>query len=157
MYPDDSLTTWIRRLARVVRWSLVIGPICLAVTTILAIGTLGVGIYDLKITVTSESAARIRDVHARACEFEQAQSLLLRPGSRPNLPNESEGGVPFDGQSLSIPVWFTCETWCLGLIRTQSHRRFLLVVVDYDDGRQVRKILGIPHRSVTEQVEVDVP
>jgi hypothetical protein len=156
---QDRLTTGVARMARIVRWALVVSAalfVNLGTLSVLFIGSLGDCWYDLTVTVNSASATPLKEVRGMTF-FDAAKATEVLTNPKAAFEASCEEQRAFNGKSLVIDVGYTSWTYCFGLRHSDDPPRFLMLIVDYDDGKRARKLVEIPHHSVARAIVVDVP
>jgi hypothetical protein len=153
-------TNAVSRSARLIHWSFAIGGVLLAALgaiVVCGIGTLGDCVYDYKVSVKSASATPIKDVRGKAYyDIERAQEIAADPKARFSTPPNNEEAA-FDGNSLRVVGLYSCDTCCLDLIHTGAPPRFLVLIVEYPDGKRENKLVEVPPGSGTQRLAVEVP
>jgi hypothetical protein len=139
-------------------WKFTTGVVLLAtlvVLMVLAIGKLGVCYYDFKVTVTSASATPIKNVRGKAYyDLARAQEIAADPHVQFSM---RDGETAFDGKSLRVVGLYSCRSYCLDLIETGAPPPFLVLLVDYADGKRENKFVEIPEGRSTRKIAVEVP
>ncbi len=154
MNVDERLPIIIHRIARVVRWTLLVGIVVAPVLVFVGIGKMGVGAFDVRVSIHSASGSPIADARAFATmDEERARAIAANPRSR--IRDESNPEQVFDGKSLGVTVWTYSNGYCCDLWTVTSWRRFLVLIVEYSDGKRAGKVVEIPYQA--EQIAVDVP
>jgi hypothetical protein len=156
---QDWLTTGVARLAGIARWALVIGValiVNLGTLSLLFIGSLGDCWYDLTVTVNSVSATPIKEVRGMTF-FDAVKANEVVNNPRATFEAACEEQRAFNGKSLVIDVGYDSWTYCFGLWHSDNPPRFLVLIVDYHDGKRTRQLVGIPHHSVARAIAVEVP
>ena len=154
MTSDDWLTTVVRRVARVVRWTLLVGVALCVVMFAVGYGKIGVSAFPVKVWVRSASSATIVKARAfTASDEERARWIASHPRRKIESPRSED--EEFDGKSLSITVWGISETYCFDLFNSVSWQRYLVVIVEYRDGTRAATVVEIPYQA--EAVTAELP
>jgi hypothetical protein len=149
----------VARRARLVHWSFVIGVVLLATLVaivVLGFGTIGVRYYDYKVAVTSASATPIKYVRGKAYhDLSSAQEVAAHSKGRLSTPHDEE--TAFDGKSLRVVGLYDCSSYCLDLVQTGAPPRFLVLRVEYTDGKRENKVVEIPEGRSEHRIAAEVP
>jgi hypothetical protein len=155
---QDWPITGVAHMAKIVRWALVVSAalfVNLGILSLLFIGSLGDCWYDLTVTVNSVSATPIKEVRGMTFfDAAKANEVVTNPRATFEACEEQRA---FNGKSLVIDVGYTSWTYCFGLWHSDDPPRFLVLIVDYHDGKRARKLVDIPHHSIARAIAVEVP
>jgi hypothetical protein len=120
--------------------------------------SIGDGAYPLEIAVAGPSA---RSLFCAVCgnKFEaDGLARMWMKGREPATIAEWDyQAKPFTGRPFSVRVRFSSHMTGLGRVLHEGRMRALFVAVQYDDGHRGFKIVEIPHRSVSQRVDVSLP
>jgi hypothetical protein len=155
---QDGRTSGVSPRERLLRWSLA-GAVLLAILggiIVYGYGTMGVCLYDYQVFVRSASATKIKNVRGKAFyDSERAHEVAASPKAEFKLRDDKE--LHFNGKSLRVVGIYACDSCCLGLIQTGSPPRYLVLLVDYADGKRENKVVDIPPGLSTQRLLVEVP
>jgi hypothetical protein len=156
---QDWSTNGVSQRERLLRWSMA-GVALLATLggiIVFGIGKIGVCLYDYQVHVKSASVSTIKNVRGMAFEDPKAaHEVAANPKAEFSiLPDEK--GMNFNGKSLRVNGLYTCNSYCLDLIQTRSPPCYLVLLVDYADGKRENKLVEIPPGPGTQRLLVEVP
>jgi hypothetical protein len=114
------------------------------------------GVCTYTIQVHSASRAPIRTITCEAFADANEAAYNLERLLAPNTRLWSAQADPFVGQALSVDLPWTIRV-SRGRVIHDVQYRSLLVIVRFGDGRQMGKVMEIPHRDKARAVRVEFP
>ena len=121
------------------------------------------GTWHLAVTVRSASNTPIAAVSTEAFLNDEEARKTLEFLAPPESPMNSATQQPFQGDPLLVPITFGFTTRSALLYQfdgpTHQHAKLLVIVVNYQDGKRVGRLVDIPElrRGQKHELTVEVP
>jgi hypothetical protein len=113
----------------------------------------GIGFFDL--TVELRSTTPIRAVSYFNGDFDEPVRLMAERGADPEL-FDYRRAENFDGKRFVASIKFTDITTALGFERSYRHQGQLALLIEFEGGRKVCKVVDIPAGRGPKSIVVEV-
>ena len=140
---------------RVILWVGAALAFSIAATCFVLMGTLGVGIIDVKVTLKSQASNQIRRIDFRESSNLEHLQHFAESKDPPNPTNYRS--KLYEGKAVSLPVIFTTRSYCCGLYERKFAPKHIAIRVEYIDGKLHGVVRDIPSDQLTTEMEIEVP